>query len=187
MTLVLILYPKTTPSGQLNIELTGLSGPIIFSFVISWFVGEVFGGALEVSLNTVLLSAACDEEMFAREQRFIEADLLEFMDGIGEEQNLYHKENKVKIRAWQRNGSNKFSTGDETDSNSVRIVPDNLWGDKSNKNTGLSDNTWGPLSSEGNRYQGSYANDFDRSRLEEIEEVSVEEENVYGRAAKYVD
>jgi hypothetical protein len=43
------------------------------------------------------------------------------------------------------------------------------------------------LSSEGNRYQGSYANDFDRSRLEEIEEVSVEEENVYGRAAKYVD
>lgn len=93
----LILFSSRTMTGQLTIELSSLIGPVVFNVIISWFVGRIFAGALRVSLNTVLISAACDEEMFAGEQRFIEQELLDFMDGIGEEQNQHHRENKLKV------------------------------------------------------------------------------------------
>jgi hypothetical protein len=123
--LLLILFCERSPSGTLNIELTGLSGPILYTIVLSWFVGEVFGGSLEVSLNTVLLSAACDEEMFVREQRFVENDLLEFMDGIGEEQNLFHKENKLQVRVIHEDLTSRYSKNDANFD--LASEPDTMW------------------------------------------------------------
>ena len=211
MNLVLILFPRTTPSGQLTVEVTGVSGSLVFVFVISWFVGEVFGGALEVSLNTVLLSAACDEEMFTREQRFIEADLLEFMDGIGEEQNENHRENKKNIRiASQSTNSERFSMDEGDERTGVsRIVPENSW--KSSKNVSRvhgSENSWGrhgDFSRVGTTESyNARISPYDHSRiisqdinfagensLERIQEVSSFEEDpvitTYGNHAKYVD
>lgn len=179
VSLALILFPKRSVSGQLNIELTGLSGPILFSIILSWFVGEVFGGSLEVSLNTVLLSAACDEEMFVREQRFIENDLLEFMDGIGEEQNLYHKENKFSIKVTQEQPTSRFSfheTGPE---------PDVFWANSREVSRDVS--RLGNLSM---RSTGRIAvnGSTNTEALDKVEEIDEEEVSVhYFNEAKYVD
>jgi hypothetical protein len=98
LTFSLTLFLNHTSRGQLTIELSSSISSFFYVLVISWFIGRVFAGSLLVSLETVLISAACDEEMFTREQRFIEQDLLDFMDGIGEEQNEQHKEHKMKVR-----------------------------------------------------------------------------------------
>ena len=98
LTFALTLFLTYTTQQQLTVELTSSISPFIFTLVISWFIGRVFAGALSVSLETVLICAACDEEMFSREQRFIEPDLLDYMDGIGEEQNEQHQEHKMKVR-----------------------------------------------------------------------------------------
>jgi Plasma-membrane choline transporter len=207
LTLVLTIYPKYTIAGQLTAELTGVSGTIVFSFIISWFVGEVFGGALEVSLNTVLLSAACDEEMFAREQRFIEADLLEFMDGIGEEQNQYHKENKYKIRVGSTNTNDGRASYDDSNDKYgfSTIVPDNSWKNSSNPkilNSSMKSSYYEGSrkvtpgyqfnSKSGSNYETLFKINpgYDLSnKLDNIDELSNEEEPqiVYGRPALHVD
>lgn len=113
----IILLSNKTITGQLTIQLINPVGPVLLTLITSWFVARVFTGALQTSLNTVLLSAACDEEMFTREQRFMEPDLLDFMDGIGEEQNEQHRENKnkVKLEFGYKNSSNgSFYTRDDT-------------------------------------------------------------------------
>ena len=204
LSIILIIYPSSTVSGQLTIEITGISGPLFFSCILSWFIGEVFGGALEVSLITVLLSAACDEEMFVREQRFIEDDLLEFMDKIGEEQNEYHKENMIKIRARsQSTNADKFSI-EEIDSYGMgQIVPDNGWKNSSEVSRlnpyeqNLRNNTGDRLvvpqfnSSQlyGQSFQSAQSMSYFEGSLERIQEVSFEEEPqiVQGIAAMYVD
>lgn len=197
VTLILILFPTVTPTGIHTIEITGVSGPIIFSFILSWFVGEIFGGALEVSLNTVLLSAACDEEMFVREQRFIEPDLLEFMDGIGEEQNLQHRENMKKIRVGSESTNfDHYNTDAHYEKYGIfKIVPENSWKNSSNVSR-LNASTLQKNDAEENRIASANSNlrpaeiIFNReSNLEDINEVSMEEEPIftYGIPAEYVD
>lgn len=179
VSLALILFQKHSVSGQLNIELTGLSGPILFSIILSWFAGEVFGGALEVSLNTVLLSAACDEEMFVREQRFIENDLLEFMDGIGEEQNLYHKENKFSIKVSHEEVTSRYSFSDNG------LEPDIFWANSKEISRDVS--RLGNLSM---RSTGKIAinRSINIESLDRVEELDEGEASVhYFNEAKYID
>jgi hypothetical protein len=126
-----------------------------------------------------LLSAACDEEMFVREQRFIENDLLEFMDGIGEEQNLYHKENKFSIKVTQEQPTSRFSfheTGPE---------PDVFWANSREVSRDVS--RLGNLSM---RSTGRIAvnGSTNTEALDKVEEIDEEEVSVhYFNEAKYVD
>ena len=109
LTFALILFCNRTTTGQLTSEIVATIAPALFTLIACWFIGRIFAGAITVSLDTVLLSAACDEEMFTREQRFVEADLLDFMDGIGEEQNEQHRENKIRVKIeGGYNGSSDF-------------------------------------------------------------------------------
>lgn len=188
LTFSLVLFANRTTTGQLTIELSSAISPVLFTFIISWFIGRVFAGALRVSLNTVLISAACDEEMFSGEQRFIEPELLSFMDGMGEEQNQQHQENKLKVRievGYNKNSSSVLYTrSDSAKPYFNKVLPsNNQWEDseRSHSNSRLytpSLNVYPPSPSENHSF------------LEDINEASLEEEvpqyNI-GYAAKYVE
>ena len=151
------------------------------------------------------MSAACDEEMFVREQRFVEADLLNFMDGIGEEQNQYHKENRIKIRVGsQSNTADRLSIEDLDKSGINRIVPDNSWRHSNEtsrilyNDQSLRINNINRLAPSDNRltpspiygWDGDNPGHFLNDRtLENIQEVSHDEEPqiVQGITAMYVD
>lgn len=180
-TFALTLFLNKTSTGQLTIELVSSISPFLLVFLASWFIGRVFAGALEVSLDTVLISAACDEEMFTREQRFIESDLLDFMDGIGEEQNEQHREHKLKIRVLK---NDEYDYDQQYSNGENKVVPfREEWGADRN----------GP-NFEGSRIfaQGVVydqpENSF-RSFLNDIKEASVEDEPgpMIGTPAMFVD
>lgn len=80
-----MLDSDETFAGQSTDELTSVYGAAIFVFVICWYLAVIFGGALETCMNAVVICGACDEEMFTREQRFMEPDLIELLDAIIEE------------------------------------------------------------------------------------------------------
>ena len=67
-------------------------------FVVCWFLAIIFGGSLETCMNAVVICGACDEEMFTREQRFMEPDLIELLDAILEEQTEQQQEAKAKLK-----------------------------------------------------------------------------------------
>eukprot|EP00358_Blepharisma_japonicum_P003909 CAMPEP_0202955092 /NCGR_PEP_ID=MMETSP1395-20130829/51464_1 /ASSEMBLY_ACC=CAM_ASM_000871 /TAXON_ID=5961 /ORGANISM="Blepharisma japonicum, Strain Stock R1072" /LENGTH=110 /DNA_ID=CAMNT_0049671271 /DNA_START=1725 /DNA_END=2054 /DNA_ORIENTATION=+ len=47
-------------------------------------------------MNTVVLCGACDEEMFTREQRFMDHQLQSFLDSVYEEQTEQQRESKER-------------------------------------------------------------------------------------------
>ena len=71
LTYGLILLLKKLPNGQLTVEITIQCAPFFLSLLIGFHCAFVFIGAMEISLKTILFCAACDEEMFIGEQRFI--------------------------------------------------------------------------------------------------------------------
>lgn len=86
-----VLLRDQMPNGQLTVEITLQPVILCTSFIVTLFVAEVFAGAMQICLETVLFCAACDEEMFSGEQRFIDRDLQDFLDQIAEEQNEQFK------------------------------------------------------------------------------------------------
>ena len=189
LTISLILLSNRTMTGQLTEELIGLGGPILFTFTVSWFIARVYTGAIRVSLNTVLLSAACDEEMFTREQRFVEADLLDFMDGIGEEQNEQHRENKIraKVEGGYAKDSNimGFDNDDSTKPYFSKVLPSrSQWSDANQSRISKSSRAETPdlrvLTEVSEK----------PSNLVEIQEVSIEDDYPHitvGIPARFVD
>lgn len=138
--------------------------------------------------------------MFTREQRFAETDLIDFMDGIGEEQNEFHQEEKQKVKienrksAWYEDESNiDIIINEDTPFKPYKggkVLPyeedprENLSGLRTTTNSPVSMMYVGTASSTGRVSQSN--NMF----MDEIEEESAEEEvinqNALGRAAKYV-
>ena len=182
LTFALTLFLNKTFTGQLNIELVSSISPFLLVFIVSWFVGRVFAGALEVSLDTVLMSAACDEEMFTREQRFIEPDLLDFMDGIGEEQNEQHRENKLKIRVIKDNDYNESNWESERFDNKILPFKEE-WATDRNGSSRVSTRGLGQ-SINYNQPESSF-----RSFMDDIKEASIEDEPPFmmGTPARFVD
>ena len=60
LTFGLIILSDQTASGRLTVELVNPIGPLLFSFLICFFVSEISAGLLYISVNTVLVCAACD-------------------------------------------------------------------------------------------------------------------------------
>ena len=182
LTFALILFLSHTTQEQLTIELTSSISPFIFALVISWFIGRVFAGALLVSLETVLICAACDEEMFTREQRFIEADLLDYMDGIGEEQNEQHQEHKMKVRVIR---DDEMETDRVEKYKGNQVAPLNeVWGDdRSNASRIERSNRFSPdlLFSPPEQSFRSFFNAVQESDLDD------DHEYVIGTPAQFVD
>jgi hypothetical protein len=108
----MLLFRDRTFTGQLTVELSSFLGPVCFSGVGAWYISEVFGGAFEVCCTTTLFAASCDEEMNAREQRFADNDLLEFMDHMGQEQNAHERDAQGIRKA-----RNHFDEEDSDDEN----------------------------------------------------------------------
>ena len=189
VTLSLLLFRNRTFTGQLTIEIVVIVSPVLFTFINCWFIGRVFAGALKTSMNTVLMSAACDEEMFTREQRFIEPDLLDFMDGIGEEQNEQHRENKLKVRVEYIGNSTEntddFGLRTRNSFGKSKVVPFNeSWGEDRRGNLN------GSMVSRGfgnSGYSGTPEN-HSRTYLDDIKEASLEEDHqiIVGHPAQYV-
>lgn len=96
-TTALLVLPQSTLTGQLTIELVNPAGPLLFSLIVCWFSSQLFVGTIKTSAVTLLIAAALDEEMFSREQRFMDPELREFLDTLGTEQNEYYKEQYKKV------------------------------------------------------------------------------------------
>jgi len=89
-----LMNQDSTPEGQDTELLVAPIGPAIFAFLVSSFVSQVFGGNIQACLDAVLLCGICDEEMFTRDQRFMEDKLSAFLDNICEEQTEQQKEDR---------------------------------------------------------------------------------------------
>jgi len=105
----IIVFSEKTLSGQLTVELASPGGVVLVAFVLGHLMAEVTGGTVLVTLNTLLLCAACDEQMFVRDQRYTQDDLKSLLDSVAEEQNESlqefgeHFSLKINNPAWVSN------------------------------------------------------------------------------------
>lgn len=93
----MVIHPQETANGLYTREIANPAGPLIFSLLSCWFISKVFIGALECSALTILMASACDEEMYVREQRYNYPDLVDYLDGFGEEQNEFYREDNMRL------------------------------------------------------------------------------------------
>lgn len=57
-------------------EVTGIIGPLVIVFIISYFVSSVFSEIFGMGIETILYCFIADEEMFPVERRYAEAELV---------------------------------------------------------------------------------------------------------------
>jgi len=96
LTYSLLLLQPYTPRGQDTDLLVAPSWLAFYSLIVGWFTAQVFGGSMAACMNTVVLCGACDEEMFTREQRFMDHQLQSFLDSVYEEQTEQQRESKER-------------------------------------------------------------------------------------------
>lgn len=68
------------------------SGPSFVTLMLCVYIAQVFGGALDSCMNSVLVCSACDEEMFTSEQRHMQEDIATFLENMGKEQTQIQAE-----------------------------------------------------------------------------------------------
>jgi len=68
------------------------SGPSFVTLMLCVYIAQVFGGALDSCMNSVLVCSACDEEMFTSEQRHMPEDIAAFLENMGKEQTQIQAE-----------------------------------------------------------------------------------------------
>ena len=95
-------------------EVMGTFGPAALTFIICGFIAQVFGGAIESSLDGVILCVAMDDEMFVREQRYMIPKLAVFFDKLAEEQTEHQREHKA-VRTSNKAGVPTRKVGPEQD------------------------------------------------------------------------
>ena len=115
-----VLLRDLLPNGQLSVEITLQPAIGLAALGLSLFAAEVFAGGMEICLETVLFCAACDEEMFSGEQRFIGSDLQDFLDQIAEEQNEQFRLYSVDLKPAKRNRIANLQDNEE-------VVKDEDW------------------------------------------------------------
>lgn len=109
-----LMNQNSTLQGQETDLLVSPIGPALYAFLVSSFVSQVFGGNIQACLDAVLLSGICDEEMFTRDQRFMEDRLSTFLDNICEEQTEQQKEDREVFLVQAPNASQRKVIKPET-------------------------------------------------------------------------
>lgn len=84
-TLWYFLFEGSTFTGRSIKDLSSITGPALLSVIACWYVAQVFGGAMAACVSTTLMCVACDEEMFARSQRYAMDELKAILDPIATE------------------------------------------------------------------------------------------------------
>ena len=109
-----LLNQSSTMAGHDIDEIMGTFGPAALTFIVCFFMAQVFGGAIESSLDAVILCVAMDDEMFVREQRFMIPKLAVFFDKLAEEQTEHQREHKA-VRTSNKAGvpANKVAPEDD--------------------------------------------------------------------------
>lgn len=82
-----LLNKAETFTGMSVKDLSSVTGPMVLALITSWYVGQVFGGSLDACVATTLLCTSCDEEMFARAQRFANPELNAILDPLSSEKH----------------------------------------------------------------------------------------------------
>jgi len=65
---------------QVGSELNNIYFPLIFVFIISYFVADMFMDLFDMSTSTILQCFIADEEMFPAGERFIDGNTKQFLD-----------------------------------------------------------------------------------------------------------
>jgi hypothetical protein len=68
-------------------EMSGIIGPLVFTFVLSYFVSSVFIEIYGMGIETILMCFIADEEMFPPGDRFAEGFLVSTIDKTREKYN----------------------------------------------------------------------------------------------------
>ena len=97
------------------------SGPSFVALMLCVYIAQVFGGALDSCMNSMLVCSACDEEMFTNEQRHMQEDIADFLENMGKEQTqiqaeyaIDRKSHKAKIAFdLAKKHQNAHNTGSE--------------------------------------------------------------------------
>lgn len=69
--LLYLILAYSVPSGEMN----GLVSPLIFTFILAYFVAFMFSEIFGMCIETILCCYIADEEMFAPEKRFADGGL----------------------------------------------------------------------------------------------------------------
>lgn len=104
---VLMILTDFMDLGFEKNAVTSRLGPSIFALVISIYVAQIIGGCMEASVSSMIICGACDEEMFSREQRFIEKDFQTALDNVVEEQTEQNKDDRENFDVHKPGHSNR--------------------------------------------------------------------------------
>mgnify|MGYP000420823651 CR=1 FL=1 len=80
LSLVLVVVFETTPLGNSTYYMTQTLEVAFLGAGLYWFVCEALLGFVVDSLHALLVCAACDQEMFRAEQRFMSKEVAEFLE-----------------------------------------------------------------------------------------------------------
>lgn len=58
-----------------NAGLNGLFGPLLFTFILAYFVSKMFTEIFAMTIETILCCYIADEEMFPAEKRYADGSL----------------------------------------------------------------------------------------------------------------
>jgi Plasma-membrane choline transporter len=116
----LVTLSTNTPLGHPTSQLVAPVFIWLISFIVCFYVGQIFGGSMQACMNTIIICGACDEEMFTREQRYMYKELIEYLDKIYEEMTEQQREHKemVKMKA-SKKVYQKTKIADEAEPTSV--------------------------------------------------------------------
>ena len=78
----IVLLPEKTFTGQETDRLVAQLFIAFFTMILCAYIAQIIAGTMQTTMNTVLMCGVCDEEMFTREQRYIDQDLQNFLDNV---------------------------------------------------------------------------------------------------------
>lgn len=62
--------------GVSSTEITGIIAPLVFTFLLAYWVSSMFSEIFGMGIETILFCYIADEEMFKLEDRFAEGELM---------------------------------------------------------------------------------------------------------------
>ena len=71
----------------LEIDLYSNAGPVVFIFIISYVMADMFMDVFEIGIMTILHCFVADEEMFGGTPRYAEGNLKAWIDKEGKEED----------------------------------------------------------------------------------------------------
>ena len=106
-------------------DMSGLILPLIFVFLLSYFIGCMYSEIFGMSIETILICYIADEEMFEPELRFAEAELRSTMQITAQKaaEGQVHPENdKGEVQTSQSSNNQVKVTPAANDSNEEALL-----------------------------------------------------------------